>query len=218
MRGRLALCVIVLTGGGLLALRSHAQTPPLYCGTEDRFPPVLYNIGPNRIDMPGGACLGQTVDAERNLQRFGSRLENNVGTATEFVVCPIPRRSTTFYPTEYLTPENTDTTNRHKIVRVTSISIRGEGSTNTSVPWHMACYAFLRDMATGTTYFGETRYLCAAAGGCVDPPNPVYRNSNTISLPWGLPQVPTMNYGFICELPKNRGGVVSYTVNVDPNP
>lgn len=163
-----------------------------------------YDVGPNYVDLSGTSCRATTEWGEVNLVRTPGAIQ---ALSARSVVCPVSRRSTTFYGVT-----RGDSTNPDAALTVTNMTVTATdaGSGNVS------CYAYADRLTTNSVIYGSTRYLCSTSGGCPSATSYTGTNDVTLTFPT-FPDKRTVNFGFICAL--NAGSSVLYSsTTITPNP
>jgi hypothetical protein len=164
-----------------------------------------YDVGPNYINLSGSSCRSTTPGGETNLLRAPGEIQ--AAFAPGNVVCPVSRRSTTFYGVS-----RGDSTNADAALTVTNMTVTATDAGSGAV----SCYAYADRLTTNSVIYGPTRYLCSTAGGCASAASYLGTNDITLQFPTFNDQR-TVNFGFICSL--NQGSKVLYSsTTVTPNP
>jgi hypothetical protein len=164
-----------------------------------------YDVGPNYVDVSGAACRATLEEREPELLRAPGEIQAAFSSAS--IVCPVSRRSTTFYA-----QSRGDGTNADAALTVTQMTVTATDAGSGAV----SCYAYADRLTTNSVIYGPTRYLCSTSGGCASAESYFGTNDLTLQFP-SFNDRRTVNFGFICAL--NRGSKVLYSsTTITPNP
>jgi hypothetical protein len=189
------------------ALTSIAGAGLLTAATGSGFAQEFrYDVGPNYVDQSGTSCRATTEAGEVNLLRTPGEIQV-VGDTTRAVICPVNRRTTTFYLQARGTAADHDTA-----VNVTDMTV----TATDAGPGGVQCFAYADRLSTNSKIYGSTRHLCGTDGGCQG--STTYTGTNNVTLPFpSFGDQKTVNFGFRCTVAVGSKILYSSTT-ITPNP
>lgn len=174
-----------------------------------------YDVGPNWVNLSATSCHGFSGPQEAKLVRSVGEVKVTGG-SSQVLYCPINRRGTMFYGTYKATngAGNPNATgNRPYYVNIQNITVRANDTSSNDFVY---CWAFGTNKDTGSTSFGASKTLCATAGGC-SAASTSYTGTNSLSMTFPFPTLPTVNYGYACSVADQSRLYYSET-SITPNP